>query len=362
MDRCKLLSSFDEKWATFEHCYMLEILKVQHTAKGLVFKAIEVEHMVSELEKKADTDIEDSSEYQVHVQALVACTARLNVAANLQRKTFDELTVEIRENAVALLRMCAMDPETPLQAVRAIAQQVVQSFDEVRDCLRAMRDKVELINPQLSQNSELVNALMRWEEAWIIGVRYIQTRPVLGAFCKILPRLLRATQISSKFALMCANFDAELFLVLPRIVWLSFLDSPESFTGLISNLLPHRFVHAPAHGLPQRRAGDAQLQRIRRQQSLPALGCETSETELAVLGADLPLRVLQNKYVKVKMALEQGLERYQAQLPSQARVWSLMVQAAINGTDNQSQFAAWLRVLWQLFFSVCFKGLLSLTG
>mmetsp|Transcript_10922 Transcript_10922/g.26238 ORF Transcript_10922/g.26238 Transcript_10922/m.26238 type:complete len:540 (+) Transcript_10922:52-1671(+) len=327
-----LLSSFDGKWAIFEHCYIIEIVKVQHRAKGLVCKAIEVEDVVTGLESKADIDIEDSAEYQLHVRALVACTARLNVAANLQRKTFDELTVDIRENAVALLRMCAIDADTPLQAARAIARQVVQSFEDVRDCLRSMQHKIDQINPQLCQNEELVASLMRWEEAWIVGVRYIQTRPVLGALCKMIPRLLRATELSSTFSQMCSSFDAELFLVLPRIVWLSYLDSPESFTGLISNLLPHRFVHVAAHGLPQRRAGDAQLQRLRRQQSQPALGaCETPE-ELAVLGSDVALRVLQEKFSKVKQALQAACPP--DALPLQAFAWPLMVQSAIKPGDH----------------------------
>ncbi|CAK9015715.1 unnamed protein product [Durusdinium trenchii] len=327
---CKLLVSLDARWAEFEHLYILEIMRVQHEAKGLVAKAMEVEEMLSQLEEKIGIDKDQSAEYEFHVGAFVGCISQLNVAANVNRKTFDELTADVWENADALLKMCAIDPDTPLQAVRVIAQEVLQSFEELRQCLRVMRQEdpqLDDLNPQLCHNEDLVKTLMRWEEAWISGARYIQTRPVLGALCKLVPRLLRATQMCSDFASMCANFDAELFLVLPRIVWLTYFESNESLTPLISNLLPHRFVQVPVYAELRQRAGEAQLQRLRRQRSEPALG-EALEPELAVLGTDAALRSIQSKFNEVKLVL-QGSTGHRNRSDSEL-VWNLLLQSAVS--------------------------------
>lgn len=323
---CRLLSNLDSKWADFEHRYIMEIVRVQHEAKGLVAKAIEVEEMLSEFEGNGNN--EDSAEYELHLGALVSCISQLNVAANLNRKTYDELTSDIWENSAALSKMCLIDSETPLQAVRVIADQVLVSFEELRQCLRDLKGKLEDLNPQLCHNEALVTSLMRWEEAWITGARYIQTRSVLAALCKLIPRLLRAMQCSASFAQMCANFDAELFLVLPRIVWLSYFESPECQTALISNLLPHRFVQVPVYSELRQRAGEAQLQRLRRQRSEPALG-ETLEPELAVLGTDVALRSMQRRFNEVKLLLAAGTQDHQTDA-----TWSIVLQAAVCGTVN----------------------------
>ena len=332
-----LLDSLDAKWADFEHRYILEIVRVQHEAKGLVGKAIEVEEMLSQLED------EDSSEYQFHLGALIACISQLNVAANLNRKTFDELTSDIWENSAAVLKMCSIDSETPLQAVRVIAQQVLLSLEEIRHCLRDIGEKLDEVNPQLCHNEDLVSSLMRWEEAWITGARYIQTRPVLAALCKLVPRLLRATQCSAPFAQMCANFDAELFLVLPRIVWLSYFESPEGQTALISNMLPHRFVQVPVYSELRQRAGEAQLQRLRRQRSEPALG-EAVEPELAVLGTDAALKSMQRRFNEVKLLLA-AANRTQDSLGPADAIWGILLESAVRGTVDADLFASW-HIFW----------------
>ena len=331
---CRLLRSLDSTWADFEHRYIMEIVRVQHEAKGLVAKAIDVEEMLSQIEE------EDSDEYQVHLGALVACISQLNVAANLNRKTFDELTSDIWENSAALLKMCSIDSETPLQAVRVVAQQVLLSLEEFRQCLRDMRERgLEEVNPQLCHNEDLVSSLMRWEEAWITGARYIQTRSVLAALCKLLPRLLGVSQCWASFAQMCMNFDAELFLVMPRLVWLSYFESPEGQTALISNLLPHRFVHVPVYSELRQRAGEAQLQRLRRQRSEPALG-EAVEPELTVLGTDAALKSMQRKFNEVKLLLAAANRTHEVMGPADA-IWGILLQSAVRGTVDADLFVPW---------------------
>lgn len=328
---CRLLRSLDSTWADFEHRYIMEIVRVQHEAKGLVAKAIDVEEMLSQIED------EDSDEHQVHLGALVACISQLNVAANLNRKTFDELTSDIWENSAALLKMCSIDSETPLQAVRVIAQQVLLSLEEFRQCLRDMRERgLEEVNPQLCHNEDLVSSLMRWEEAWITGARYIQTRSVLAALCKLVPRLLGVSQCWAPFAQMCMNFDAELFLVLPRLVWLSYFESPDGQTALISNLLPHRFVQVPVYSELRQRAGEAQLQRLRRQRSEPALG-EAVEPELAVLGTDAALKSIQRKFNEVKLLLAAANRTHEVMGPADA-IWGILLQSAVRGTVDAELF------------------------
>mmetsp|Transcript_75076 Transcript_75076/g.104297 ORF Transcript_75076/g.104297 Transcript_75076/m.104297 type:complete len:173 (+) Transcript_75076:2-520(+) len=41
---------------------------------------------------------------------------------------------------------------------------------------------------------------------------------------------------------MCEECDVEMFMVLPRLAWLRYLDKPCQLSGLFKSLLPHRFA------------------------------------------------------------------------------------------------------------------------
>jgi len=325
---CAALTRVDERWADFECSYMQEIVKVQDKAKGLVHKAIHFDRSLRHMEQ-SDTDVQESVDYLMKLSSFVACVVRLNVAANLRRKT-QELSLDIWETAKYLLEICSSDPSHTLKAAKAVAQQVVTSFDQLREYVRGV--DVADLDPQLCLNPDLVAHLVRWEDTWIIGARYLQTRQVLGAVCRLVPEM-RQTQRVPAFQQMCSDFDPALFLVLPRLVWLSFLTKPGSLNDLLGNLLPHRFVHAPLPpGLSKSR--DLHARGLRRQRSEPNLataGTFTSQ-EVGILGMGSELKALKEKYATAVLALEECFRTVPSTSQAERlRVQEVMIRRAVSG-------------------------------
>jgi len=322
----------DERWADFEHSYMQEIVKVQDKAKGLVYTAIGFERALLEMEEEfADSELADSTDYHIKLSAFLACIIRLNVAANPQRKT-EELSLDIWETAKDLLEVCSFDPSHTLQAARAIAQQVVTSFSQLRVYLREVREHIADLDPQLCHNPGLVTHLTRWEETWIIGARYLQTRQVLGAVCRLVPEMQRAQQSLPAFQQMCSDCDPALFLVLPRLVWLSFLTRPGSLNDLLGNLLPHRFVMAPIPWVLSK-SRDLHSRGLRRQRSEPNLSAPSAVSqELGVLGMGSELKALRDKHSKAQLVLQEFFGTVSsAELGRQ--VQEVLIRRAVTGAD-----------------------------
>merc|ERR1712151_65547 len=67
---------------------------------------------------------------------------------------------------------------------------------------------------------------------------------LLGAGCDLVAEIRAAQRLAPALASMCDECDVELFLVLPRIIWLRFLAKPVQHTELLKSLLPHRFDEA----------------------------------------------------------------------------------------------------------------------
>jgi hypothetical protein len=167
--------------------------------------------------------------------------------ANFRRKGRDDLAVDVLFDAVATLRRCdaaerdGRSTET-LSAARILATDVVESFSAMRDYLREVERCLERVDPHLCNNVGLVARLVDWEESWEVGTRYVQHEKLLGGVCDLVAEIRVAQRIAPALTSMCDECDVELFLVLPRLIWLRFLARPLQHAELLRSLLPHRFI------------------------------------------------------------------------------------------------------------------------
>jgi hypothetical protein len=58
---------------------------------------------------------------------------------------------------------------THSKAVRALAEKVKKTFDSIRLLFRKYDSNIEVVDPQLKNNPELVEALVSFESAWEKG-------------------------------------------------------------------------------------------------------------------------------------------------------------------------------------------------
>jgi len=237
-----VLVAFDFAWASFEHKYITELIKIEEKARRLVVQAIEHEHRLQQLEEMGKEALHESEDYREEQRLLVRCISRLNTVANIRRKGRGDLGVEVLYDATAALRR---SDAKALVAVRVLSADVTGSFEAMRRYFRQVSFCLERLDPHLCNNEGLAARLVDWEESWEVGKRYIQNAKLLKCMSSLVVEIRSAQQIAPALASMCEECDAELFLVLPRMIWLCFLAQPEEYTALVRSLLPHLFVSHP---------------------------------------------------------------------------------------------------------------------
>ncbi|CAK0852117.1 unnamed protein product [Prorocentrum cordatum] len=159
----------------------------------------------------------------------------------------DDLAGDILDSAQAVLRRVdtSNEPDMALKAVRCLAADVVESFEAMRKYLREVSRCLERVDPHLCNNSGLVARLVDWEESWEIGAKYVRDEQLLDAVCDTVVQVKASQELSPSLEEMFVDCDAELFLVLPRLVWIYYIAGPsQPCAGLVRHLLPHRFEAA----------------------------------------------------------------------------------------------------------------------
>jgi hypothetical protein len=210
-------------------------------------------------------------------------------------------------DAKATLRKCAVAEEVDLfeytRAARVLAGTIVESYTAMRNYLRKLEMCVERVDPHLSNNAGLVARLVDWEESWEVGAKYVQNSHILAAICDLVAEIQAAQKMIPELTRMCDDYDVELFLVLPRIMWLRFLATPWKHTELLRSLLP------------EFRFGDA-----KGGQDEPAY--------------DSDLRGFVEKFHKVKELLSGAQPGVMTVEQAEAKAWELLMKRAVLGTQD----------------------------
>jgi len=242
-----VLELIDNAWSRFEELYIGELIQIEQSARDIVVQAVESEQRLAHLEG-VHGDISQESiwsvpEYHEDMRSFFAVIGRINAVANMSGKGRDDLNYSVLEGAIVALRS-----NDAWGAARALAIDMVESFDALRAYVRFVKDSLERVDPQLSRNVGLVERLVDLEESWEVCDRYVKHAPMLAAVCNAVCALQDAQRIAPRFVRMCEDCDAELFMVLPRLLWLCVLTAPARHTELIRSLLPHCFDDGPCNG------------------------------------------------------------------------------------------------------------------
>eukprot|EP00930_Biecheleria_cincta_P013487 TRINITY_DN11991_c0_g4_i1.p1 TRINITY_DN11991_c0_g4~~TRINITY_DN11991_c0_g4_i1.p1 ORF type:complete len:546 (+),score=99.11 TRINITY_DN11991_c0_g4_i1:78-1640(+) len=241
------LRTLDTAWAAFEHKYINELMAIEARPRMLMMAAIENEQKLQDLETKhRHQQVATRPEYMDAQTSLVQKISHLNSIANVHRKGRTDLSVEILWDAVKIIESCEVAEKNgenteKLSAARVLSGEVVASFQAMRNYFREISRCLERVDPQLRNNAGLVRNLVRWEEAWEVGKHYVQNEMILSGICDLVAEIRQAQLITPDLKSMCADCNVELFMVLPRILWLRGLAKPAVHLHLFKSLLPHRF-------------------------------------------------------------------------------------------------------------------------
>mmetsp|Transcript_97878 Transcript_97878/g.282397 ORF Transcript_97878/g.282397 Transcript_97878/m.282397 type:complete len:507 (+) Transcript_97878:108-1628(+) len=238
-----VLEAFDGAWATFECSYITELMSIETKARQILWRVVACELELQGAESRggpqSSVDIE---------RKLVSSIAHLNSVANSRCTGRDDLGYGILREARLIIGQCKLErsqaatPPARIGAARLLADDVVESMMAIRAYLQQVGACRDHVDPHLCNNVGLVERLTDWEESWEVGARYVRQAHLFEAVCDLVSEVKAAQNLAPALTSMIEDCDVELFLVLPRIVLLCFLEEPmQKRSELVRSLLPHRF-------------------------------------------------------------------------------------------------------------------------
>jgi len=221
------LNIFDAHWADFEQLYVLELMLIESDARRYIFQAIEVEkdmQFIENKEKAMGRLLAESKEYNQRREALVELIGKINAVANVEGKGRDDLTLEILTTAEAFARKVFV---TQSQAVMQLAEQIKQVFVTFRSLMKRYDLNIEIVDPQLRNNPELVEALTTFETTWEKGKTYFLNSKRCSQVIYFSSLIENLAEKYSDFREELECRDAELFISLPGLLVLKCLEDQD---------------------------------------------------------------------------------------------------------------------------------------
>ena len=218
IEMTKALEIFDYNWASYEKLYVKELMSIEAEARKYITDAIEIEKQMQVLEnneKARGRILLDSEEYDKLRTQLTSHVSNINTVANSDGKGRDDLGVEILIAAEGMLRRISPSQS---KSVRKLAENIRSSFMNQRLLFRKYDNNIEVVDPQLKNNQDLVNVLGSYEKYWERGKHYFQN----GKLCS---QLIHFSSIQEglcekyeKFSEKIDYRDTDIFVMIPMIM------------------------------------------------------------------------------------------------------------------------------------------------
>jgi len=201
---------------------------IESDARKRIIDAIELEKEVQTFEQREKLKgkvVLNSETYNELRRKFVESCGRINAVANPEGKGRDDLTVDILVAAENITRRVS---ESQSKAVRKLADQIKKSFYELRLLFRKYDTNLELVDPQLKNNADLVKALVYFEKTWEKGKEFF----LVPKLCNMLiyySRLIEgAVEKHTELKLKIEEIDTEIFVIFPCLVVLNSLDDDDN--------------------------------------------------------------------------------------------------------------------------------------
>jgi hypothetical protein len=337
-----VLTRLDAAWAGFDRGYICELIAIEAKARGLIVQAVEQERLLELAEKAEGKEAAASSRVKEARRQLISCIARLNSVANNRRTGRDDLGANILEEAVLQLKQSRQGSARDESAAQVLARDIVESFDAIRSYFRNVATCLERVDPHLCNNSGLVERLVDWEESWEVGAKYVRHAPLFNAVVDVVAELREVEKVAPDLKRMCDDCDVELFLCIPRIIWLRYLQAPAECRALLRNLLPHHFPTAPSRARATKSRLELEARRTANSNSPVPMQCagDTGEEVLPEV-EEHELSRLEERFRRIQQLIRDSCMPSNQSRASEQRgdkhlslVWELLSRRAVSGTNG----------------------------
>ena len=111
----------------------------------------------------------DTPEYNQKRSKLIQVLGKINSVANQEGMGRDDLSNDILLAAEGIFRRVSPHQS---KAVRVLAERIKKTFLDFRNLLKKYEQNIEVVDPQLKNNVELVEILVEFENTWTQGLTY----------------------------------------------------------------------------------------------------------------------------------------------------------------------------------------------
>lgn len=174
------LEQFDQTWIGYEQIYVLELMLIEADARLLITEAIEVDKEIMQVEQREKARgriVVDTAQYTEYRYRLIQILGKINSVANPEGMGRDDLGNEILLAAEGIYRRIS---PAQSKAVRSLAERIKTTFVDFKLLLRKYDQNIEVVDPQLKNNLELVDCLSEFENSWSQGLTYFMDNKKLA--------------------------------------------------------------------------------------------------------------------------------------------------------------------------------------
>ena len=197
---------------------------IESNARKPIMKAIQIEKNITEYENKERNKgkiILDSEEYNKLRGKFVEICGKINSVANCDGKGRDDLTIDILIAAEQASRKVTCIQSN---AVRKLADQIKKSFVSLRNLMQKYEKNIEAVDPQLKNNSDLVELLMDFESSWEKGKDYFIKASTLNDLISFSQLIEGMAEKYESVRNQIDTMETDLFMSLPKVLILKCID------------------------------------------------------------------------------------------------------------------------------------------
>lgn len=202
-------------------------MMIEKNARRFIQKAIDIEqelHSLEIREKVKGRIFLVNSEVTSLKRKLCKIISSINAVANVEGKGRDDLEFDILQESEGILRRITKEQS---QAVRSLAEQIRRSFLRLRELFRKFEENIEMVDPQLKNNADLVEALETYEAAWEKGKTYFLDARKCTYLIHFSHIIETTTQKHPEFSEQVDCRDADIFLNIPCLLILKALNEED---------------------------------------------------------------------------------------------------------------------------------------
>lgn len=161
---------------------------------------------------------------------------KVNSVANSNSEGFtgrDDLDVGILRAAESIKRRVSAAQS---RAVRSLADSIKKSFTDYRNLVKKYDKNIEVVDPQLKNNQDLVEIMQEYESNWEKGKEFLTTK-LCNQIVHFSSVIEGTMEKYDKFKLQIEERDAEIFISIPCLLILKSFEDDRSNKDLILSVM-----------------------------------------------------------------------------------------------------------------------------